>query len=60
MREPAGGGGLLGVEWGAVYVAGLAVGLAAEAQDGRVVDEAVGDGDGLGGRREKLCPLLKR
>ncbi len=62
IRASAGGGEsrLLVVERGAVHVAGLAVGLAAEAQDGGVVDETVGDGDGLGGRREKLGPLLKR
>jgi hypothetical protein len=46
-REPAGSGRLLVVERGPVHVAGLPVGLAAEAQDGRVVDQAVGDGDGL-------------
>src|SRR6266545_4873939 len=52
--------GLLVVERRAVHVARLPIRLAAEAQDGGVVDEAVGDGDGLGGRREKLGPVLER
>ena len=42
-------GELLGVERRAVHVAGLTIRLAAEAQDGDVVDEAVGDGDGRSG-----------
>ena len=50
---------LLVVERRAVHVAGLTIRRAAEAQDGGVVDEAVGDGDGLSGRRQKLCPLLE-
>ena len=59
IREPAGDREwrLLALERGAVHVAGLAIGLAAEAQDGGVVDETVGDGHGLSGRREKLSPL---
>jgi hypothetical protein len=52
--------GLLVLERGAVDVAGMTIGLAAEAQDGGVVDEAVGDGDGLRRRREKFSPLLER
>jgi hypothetical protein len=47
------------VERCAVHVAGLPIRLAAEAQDGRVVDEAVGDGHGLRWRREKLSPALE-
>jgi hypothetical protein len=60
MRAPAGGARLLVVERGAVHVARLAVGLAAEAQDGGVVDQAIGDGDGLRGGRQKLGPVLER
>jgi hypothetical protein len=37
--------------------AGLTIRRTAEAQDGGVVEEAVGDGHGLSGRGEKLCPL---
>jgi hypothetical protein len=51
---------LLAVERRVVDVAGLPIGLAGEAQDRGVVDEAIGDGDGLGGRRQELAPLLER
>ena len=51
---------LLAIERGAVDVTGLAVGLACEAQDGGVVDEPIGDGDRLRGRRQELGPLLER
>jgi hypothetical protein len=49
-------GELLGVERRAVHVAGLTIRLGAEAQDGDVVDEAVGDGDGRSGDgRHSAC-----
>jgi hypothetical protein len=51
---------LLAVERRAVDVAGLTVRLTGEAQDRGVVDEPIGDGHRLGGRREKLGPLLER
>ena len=51
---------LLVVEWGAVHVARLPIGFAAEAQDGGVVDEAVGDGHRLRGRRQEFPPVLER
>ena len=51
---------LLAVERCAVDVAGLAIGLAGEAQDGGVVDEPIRDRDRLGGRREELGPLFER
>ena len=58
----AGGEGarLLGVQRGAVHVAWLPRGGAGEAQDGRVVDEPVGDGHGLPGRGQERPPLLER
>ena len=60
LPEPAGGDGtLLVVERSAVHVAGLPIGFAAEAQDSGVVDEAVGDGHGLSGRRQEFPPVLQ-
>ena len=51
FRDPAAEDMLLGsvgVQRRAVHVARLTTGFAAEAEDGRVVDEAIGDGHGLG------------
>jgi hypothetical protein len=49
VQAQAGGKGRLVPERRAVEVAGVTIGLAAEAQDGGVVDEAVGDGHSLCG-----------
>ena len=48
-RRPVTGAELFVVERRAVDVAGLAIGLAGEAQDRGVVDEAIGDGHRLRG-----------
>ena len=53
------GAQLLVVERGAVDVPGLTEGLAAEAEDGRLVDEPFGDRHGLCGRGEELPPFLE-
>jgi hypothetical protein len=57
---PAGGKGLLVFERRAVDVAGVTIGLAAEAQDGGVVDEAVGDGHGLGQEVQRSAPSVAK
>jgi hypothetical protein len=51
---------LLAIERRAVDLAGLAIGFAGEAEDRGIVDQPIGDGDRLRGRREKFGPLLER
>jgi hypothetical protein len=50
---------LLSVERRAVDIARLAIGFPRKSQDGRLIDEAVGNRHGLGGRGHEFPPFFK-